>query len=231
MAQLSVLQHLARRTLETVRRLASADIASLTPERALESFEPSSAPAAPTLNSDKIDLPPKAATCQPLDLVGTDLRHQLTTIADIFPEEPMGVAHLRVSAADRPEYVKFVVWMLDIGKATLHTSPSGVGAFFVVGKPGKDRLRPIWNGGSISEATVRPPMPRRLGNPAAFVDLEVPAGQRLWFSKRDASLSPRDAQKWFCFPLHILRQEPIETPLTFETISFSFIFLYYLETD
>ena len=49
-------------------------------------------------------------------------------------------------------------------------------------------------------------MPRRLGNPASFVDIVVAKDERLFFSKRDAASffdtleAPHVARPWFCFP-------------------------------
>ncbi len=96
--------------------------------------------------------------------------------------------------------------MLSVGKVRLSRSPRGVGAFFVVRKSKQGHLRPIWHGGIISDHCARPPAPRRLGNPAAFVDILVRRGEALYLSKRDAASffdvlrAPSMAQQWFCCP-------------------------------
>mgnify|MGYP003336887790 CR=1 FL=1 len=77
--------------------------------------------------------------------------------------------------------------MLDVHKIDFIVHTRGAASFFVVGKPGKSRLRHIWSGDAISEACTRPPMPRRLGDPASFVDIMVAEGDELLFSRRDAA--------------------------------------------
>ena len=100
------------------------------------------------------------------------------------PDRPIGVKNVRVGKRDMPEYVRFVRRMLEVDKVQLITDPKGVASFFVVGKPGKSRLRPIWSGDVISSETKRPPMPRRLGNPASFVDIVVAKDEPLLLQAR-----------------------------------------------
>ena len=147
--------------------------------------------------------PPLAS---PSGLVGPGLAQRLAHISEVFPDASVGVNSIKISGNDRSEYVKLIVRMLNIGKMRLRTKPRGVGAVFAVPKPGKDTVRFIWHGGVISERCERPPAPRRLGNPACFLDIQVKPGERFWMSKRDACSffnvlqAPEDAQKWFCGP-------------------------------
>ena len=172
----------------------------------LQAFGPDSAPARPKIVAEHIDLPRQAATCDPDGLVSEHMRGLLNRILEIFPEHSIGVKTARVGANDMTEYVKFVVEMHRVKKVQFILHPRGAASFFVVGKPGKNRLRPIWSGDVISDACERPLVPHRLGNPASFVDILVTEDEELLFSKRDAAsffdtlLAPAAIQPWFCFP-------------------------------
>ena len=186
-AQRASLVHISSRCFDILRRFSQLPLHGLIEEHHLESFEPSSAAPRPEIVANDIDLPVRAATCDPRRLVTSHMRDTLDHISDIFPDRPIGVKNVRVGKRDMPEYVRFVRRMLEVDKVQLITDPKGVASFFVVGKPGKSRLRPIWSVDVISSETKRPPMPRRLGNPASFVDIVVAKDERLFFSNRDAA--------------------------------------------
>ena len=172
----------------------------------MKRYEPESQPARPKLIASHVDIPAVAGSCNPTLLVAPALREKLESIAAIFPHRPIGVGSVSISKHDHDEYLLFTAAIVKAGKVNLRLRPSGVASFFVVGKPGRDRLRPIWSGDKVSEACVAPPKPRRLGNPASFVDILVRPGEMLYYSKRDAETyfdtleAPADARKWFCYP-------------------------------
>ncbi len=158
------------------------------------------------MRADAVDLPMRAATCYPLELVSDCMRSRLLNIESIFPDKPVGVGEHRIGRSDRDEYAKLVRRMLQIQKVKLVLKPRGVGSFFVVPKTKPGHLRPIWHGGVISDECLAPPPPRRLGNPASFVDVCVLGGRPLLMSKRDAASyfdvlkAPCEALTWFCCP-------------------------------
>ena len=55
-----------------------------------------------------------------------------------------GVDTVRVGARGMLEYGKFVVDMREVHKIDFILRPRGAASFFVAGKPGKTRCRPIW---------------------------------------------------------------------------------------
>ena len=143
------------RLLGLLRRLDSVQVTSTLP---LSKFEPADAPARPTIQADKIDLPAKASTCEPLLWISSSLCAHLQSPSSFLPSSPSGVGSIRIGQNDRVEYRSFVGRMLSCRKVRLWSRPSGVGSFFCVAEDG-DRQRPIWHGGIISEACVAPPSP------------------------------------------------------------------------
>ena len=104
------------------------------------------------------------------------MRVALRQTGEIFPKELQNINSVKIARGDMAEYTSLVGRMLACRKVGLMRRQRGVGNFFVVGKPGKDRQRPIWNGGPLSDRCATPLPPRRLGNPASFIDLVVPPG-------------------------------------------------------
>jgi hypothetical protein len=146
---------------------------TFTPTAALSSFSCTTAKY-PRLQCDKVvDLPTCASSCDPLPLLESNLQGHCRRIQAIFPRDPLVPADLGLLPRDRTEYLALILRMLHTGKVLLHLQPMGVAKFFVVAKPG-DRQRPIWSGNLISDAVQRPPKPWLLGNPASFLDLEIP---------------------------------------------------------
>ena len=142
-AQHASLRHISDRCFGILRRFSRLPLQGLIEEHHLESFEPSSAPPRPQIVADYIDLPVHAATCDPRRLVTSHMCDTLDHISDIFPDKPIGVKSVRVGKRDMGECVRFVRRMLEVDKVQLIADPKGVASFFVVGKPGKSRLRPI----------------------------------------------------------------------------------------
>ena len=116
------------------------------------------------------------------------------------------MSSFKVPRCDRSEYMLLMKRMLSCGKMVLCSDPKGVGSLFLVPKSTPGRCRPVWHGGVISEACERPPHPRRLGNPASFLDLIFRKDEQWFLAKRDAASyfdvlqAPAGAQRWFCCP-------------------------------
>ena len=109
----------------------------------MQRYEPESQPARPKLIASHVDIPAVAASCNPTLLVAQGLRERLESIATIFPHRPIGVGSVSISKQDHDEYLLFTAAVIKAGKVDLRLRPSGVASFFVVGKPGRDRLRPM----------------------------------------------------------------------------------------
>ena len=62
---------------------------------------------------------------------------------------------------------------------------SGGGAIFSVGKKDSDKLREIWDGSRVSQASVKPPPLPHLLTSDSLLHLECPPGQQLRLTKRD----------------------------------------------
>ncbi len=186
-------------------RMVKVDAPPHTPEEAWGSFE--SAVAAPILqlDADAVDLPATAGTCEPSDLLGSELSDGLKSPDAIAPREPIGHAVHRVPRHSMPEYVRLTVRELRMGKLVLLDFAKGIGTIFPVPKSG-GRQRAVWHGTLVSEASARPVRPRRLGNPAAFLALDWPHGTTVGWSKRGAASffdtlrCPPELSTWFGRP-------------------------------
>ena len=204
-AQRACLGHVLDKCLALLDRLF-AKMDGARRDHFMEVYEPPSQPPRPVLDAEQVDIPTTAGTCDPMEIVARPLRERLENPSAIFPSCPIGVGSVTMSQALMPQYLAFTGRIVLAGKVELLTTPSGVASFFVVGKPGKDRLRPIWGGDKISEACERPPKPRRLGNPISFVDIRVSPGETLFFSKRDAETyfdtlkAPQAVRHCICYP-------------------------------
>ena len=132
-------------------------------------------------------MPVAGATCDPENLLSDGVISQLSNAKVLFPE---GVANtVRASGParrDRKEYLLLTARQLAAGILRLHCKVLSCADMFAVEKP-NGKQRAIWNGSSISEAAAVPPMPPRLANPSSFLEILVEPGERIYFSKRDAS--------------------------------------------
>ena len=83
-AQHASLCHISDRCFGILCRFSRLPLEGLLEEHHLESYEPSSAPPRPQIVADDIDLPVRAATCDPRRLVTPHMRDTLDHISDIF---------------------------------------------------------------------------------------------------------------------------------------------------
>ncbi|CAE7547923.1 unnamed protein product [Symbiodinium natans] len=127
-----------------------------------------------------------------------------------------------VKADQRDEYVRLVVRELKCGKLRLVSKAHGLGGVFGVAKA-NGRQRKIWNGSALSGLAAEPPRPYRLASPSSFLDVEIQPGERLFFSKRDASTFfdslrvPEQLRTWFGQP-PVTVEELLDAGLSFEHI-------------
>ena len=154
---------------------------------ALARFEPENSEAPPSLVAEHVGLPKEASTCVASKYLSADLRRMCNTPGAIMPIMSPDNKLPTVNEKDREEYLALIGRELRVHKVHLLLYPKHVAGRFVVGKRGTDRLRPIWNGSSLSVASADPPAPRRLANPASLPHIRVKPGERLYFSKRDAA--------------------------------------------
>ena len=120
------------------------------------------------LVADRVDNLEAAGLCDPLPHLPPDVQSKLCGDSEIVPAS---AEHLdcfgTVSHGSREEYAKLVAKQLRCGKLGLSTWCKAGGTTFAVGKPGGSRLREVWDGRRLSEASARPPKPRHLASPTA----------------------------------------------------------------
>ena len=143
-----------------------------------------------------------AATCDPIPLISSELCSAIADPGVVFPEgQRVPFSNIAVGRDKKCEYVRLTIRELRCGKLRLRSVVQGSGGVFA-GPKGGNKQRKIWDGSMMSRCAAEPPKPRRLANPSCFLDLEVPSGGALHFSKRDASTYfdclqvPRSLQPW-----------------------------------
>lgn len=174
---------------------------------AFETLEKSSCPNYEHIRSAAVDLPAQAGTCDPCSCICPNLAAKLLDESQIFASELAATSSGQpmVNAEQRREYVRLTVRELKGQKLRLRSQVMGLGGVFAVGKP-SGAQRKIWDGSLMSKWAAEPPKPRRLANPSSFLDLEIPWGSEVFFSKRDASTyfdtlaAPVALRKWFGQP-------------------------------
>ena len=163
-----------------------------------------SAVAVPLLG-DSVDLPVRAATCDPENLVPAELWSKVSAPGAIFGSQPTSTQTPAASSnsQDRREYLVLTGRKLRCGKLRLRSEVRGVAKVFAVPQSDRTRQRKIWDGSHLSEIASKLPKPERLANPSSFLDIFVRPGEQLYMSKRDASTyfdllaAPPDLQAWF----------------------------------
>ena len=140
------------------------------------------------LVADRVDNLEAAALCDPLPHLPPDVQSKLCGESEIVAATAENLDCFEaVPHGSREEYAKLVVKQLRCGKLGLSTWCKAGGTTFAVGKPGGSRLREVWDGRRVSEASARPPKPRHLASPTALTFLECTQEHPLRLSKRDAS--------------------------------------------
>eukprot|EP00439_Symbiodinium_sp_Y106_P070151 s430_g12.t1 len=179
-------------------------------------------PSYDSIRSEAVDLPQMAATCDPCKLIHEELATAVQDPTKIFPAGASPMPVESVKANQRDEYVRVVVRELNCGKLRLTSKAHGLGGVFGVAKA-NGRQRKIWNGSVLSGLAAEPPKPYRLASPSSFLDVEIQPGERIYFSKRDASTFfdslrvPEQLRTWFGQP-PVTVEELLDAGLSFEHI-------------
>ena len=204
-AQKSVQVHVAGRCNRLLLQFAAA---GGSPWRgSFQHFEETPSSKHPRMQADAVDLPAKAATCDPLELLPAELASAVVSTEKLFPNPvPTPCRPCGGQDADRDEYIKLVLRQLECGKTVLRRDCQAVGDVFCVQKASPSKQREVWNGSLVSQAAAPPPKPYKLANPGCFVDLCFQDGEEVFMSKRDIHTcfdvlkAPENLQQWFGRP-------------------------------
>ena len=202
--QQEVHNHVVNRTARLLSRLSQHQDQGFPWCGMFNRFEQARQPRYEELRGDAVDLPQKAATCDPLVHLPFGLREAVSHPATIFPDQADGIPSDMGSeqATDRREYIALVVRGLQCGKLRLRRDVRGIAPVFAAQKA-EGRQRKIWNGSRLSQLAVKPPKPERLASPSVFLDMHVRQTEALFYSKRDAETFfdvlqvPLELQTWF----------------------------------
>ena len=94
------------------------------------------------LESDKVDLLSKAASCNPADILDIDIVEQVAQASNIFPRGCEVLPHRGIRhPAERKEYAKLVWRELQCGKLMLRTEVEAVADVFAIAKQGRFWLK------------------------------------------------------------------------------------------
>ena len=108
------------------------------------------------LVADRVDNLAAAGLCDPAPHLPPEVQLKLCDASEVVCAATEDLRCFEtVSRGSREEYAKLVVKQLRCGKLGLSTCCKGGGTTFTVGKPGGSRLREVWDGRRVSEATVR----------------------------------------------------------------------------
>ena len=175
-------------------------------ENAFNRFETDPKAKNPDVKADAVDLPDKAATCNPESFLPCDSLGMVTAPHSLFDQDLSETLKIQgPSGSERVEYLRLVLRQLFCGKVKLRLTVVAVADVFCVGKSG-GRLREVWNGSDISDAAQKPPAQPLLANPSCFVDFLFREGENIYMSKRDILTcydviqAPTELQKWFGRP-------------------------------
>ena len=165
-AQVSAQQHVGRKVVRRLTRLSSVLADSLHKQGSFGKCEEAALPQYEEIRSDKVDLPDVAASCDPNRLISSELSAQIVNARSIFPNR-ICASPASVQPNKRSEYIKLTIRELACGKLRL--------------------CREVQWPSELSAMATAPPKPRRLANPSSFLDLQLEDGERILFSKCDAS--------------------------------------------
>ena len=185
--QASAHRHILSRVARFLDRFATAVPGTWEPSEGFAYFQDGRPAKYVDLRADGVDVPVAGATCDPENLLSDGVISLLSNAKVLFPEGVANTARASGPARrDRKEYLLLTARQLAAGILRLHCKVFSCADMFAVEKP-NGKQRAIWNGSSISEAAAVPPMPPRLANPSSFLEILVEPGERIYFSKRDAS--------------------------------------------
>ena len=169
--QKAVQQHIARRCACFLQKLQSRDTPNFGNYGSFQHFESKPSSKYPTMQAEKVDLPARAATCDPEKLLPPELADSVMDVEKMFPFcMPVQPGPVGPEGAERAEYVKLVFRQLQCGKTLLRLQCKVVGDVFCVAKS-HGKQREIWNDSMISQVVARPPGPAKLANPQLLCGL------------------------------------------------------------
>lgn len=115
--QKAVQQHIARRCACFLQKLQSRDTPNFGNCGSFQHFESKPSSKYPTMQAEKVDLPARAATCDPEKLLPPELADSVMDVEKMFPFcMPVQPGPVGPEGAERAEYVKLVFRQLQCGK-------------------------------------------------------------------------------------------------------------------
>jgi len=159
--QQSAHQHVAARCLRFAEKLAMKIATSDWWHTGFHKFEASEKSEWTDIIADQVDLPGRAATCNPSSLIPPDLLASVSNPSVLFPK---GAACTLKYAKDnmgsqRGEYINLTVKETMCGKLCPQSVIQGAGRVFATAKSSPGHLREIWNGSWLSSMAAAPPAP------------------------------------------------------------------------
>ena len=137
-----------------------------------------------------VDVLDACGSVDTLDILSQRDVNIVTSGEKMFPCVTSRDADVPRFRGNKVEYASLVARQLHASRLRLRCHLQAGGACFYISKPGKDALRHIWNGNSLSAASAPAPPPRFLANPSAFLHLRASDDAPLY-------LSTRDCRSWF----------------------------------
>ena len=207
--QRAVQMRLLDKSRRLCERLASEDFdvdPAMTLALLIDDTDALGVPKTRPLVADNFDLLEHSGLVDPL--IDLSPEHA-ATIGDgdlLFPSMHPGLAAVpNIRRADKDEYCQLVARQLRTRKVELRDHALAGADVFAVGKT-NSKLREVWNGHTLSLAAAKPPAPPHIATPEVFPDIEISNHERLYVSKRDASVYfdqlrlPPSIRSWFGRP-------------------------------
>jgi len=185
-AQRSVMQMALRKAGRLLRRLVSCEMpdGAVCMTALLGDASTRTTTAVP-LSAGSVDVHPRCGGVDVQRILPQELLDVVTNPKRLFTDVTPDIARIpALRGDDRMAYLKYVKLELAAGKVELTPCIQGGGSIFGVSKSG-GRVRPVWNGTRVSEASLKPPKPQYLTGPAALTRLETVPCKPFFFSKRD----------------------------------------------
>jgi hypothetical protein len=183
--QRATLQQLAVAAMRFHGRLNTVTAGNASAAPAWESREAAGRPPRVQLDSEQVDVPAAAGTCDPCGLVPRRTAALLRSAARLFPQPPAGLDRfVGFYAGVHQAYVGLTLRQLRAGLLELGPTCEGGGTILPAVKRG-GRQRAVWHGARVSLAAARPPAPRLLANSSGLAALHLRPGRRIRLTKRD----------------------------------------------
>jgi len=171
----------------------------------MQAYSDGGQPASVPLKAVLVDMPARASTCQPCDLLPSAFAACIADPSHVFPNGPPEQSSATTAARTSDDYLDITARGLQCGKLRLRRVVAASADIFARVKA-SGKQRELWNGHDISLAAQRPPKPRRLASPSALLDLITEPGMPIFYSKRDLACcfdtleAPKALQPFFGRP-------------------------------